>query len=380
MRRRKFLQTAAVVSVGSALTGCTSTSDDAQTTDSPNEGSKTAANHTEAFSTEPSELSGTLTVATYSSFIEAPSSSPGPWIKTAFEEQFPGVTVEFDTPDSELNHYLLRKRNNQSIDADVYVGLNVDELLLVDDKLDDQLFTPISGDLPNSTHIVEELRIDPKGRAIPYDTGYISLVYNDRAIDAPETFEDLTRPEYQGTLLAQNAQTSDTGKAFLLWTIHTKGSDSYLDYWQQLLANDAQILGSWDKAYSAYTNGQRPIVVSYSTDQVYANRNDQPMYKHQIGFLNNQAYANPEAMAIFDDTDNPAVARAFLNFLLSRRAQAEIAVRNVAFPATEYSDLLPSSFGTYARIPDKPVTHTYQELRGKSEQWVNDWARMIASN
>ena len=327
------------------------------------------------------DLSGTLRVATYGSFVDSPSTSPGAWVKQRFEELFPDATLEWRTPDNEVNHYIERKLRGVDLGADVYVGLNVDHLIRIDEKLGDRrlLAKADEGALDHLGHVKENLWFDPKRRAVPYDTGYISIVYDEGEISPPETFRDLLRPKYRGDLIVQNAQTAVTGRAFLLWTIKQFGSDGYLDYWTKLKNNDVRILGSWEDAYAAYSNAEAPMVVSYSTDQVYANRSGEEMSRHQIAFLNNQGYANPEGMATFADTDKPRLATAFLDFMLRKDVQREIAVRNVQFPATDWADL-PESFAKYAHEPEEPVTFSYEELSGNLDTWVEDWAERMASN
>ncbi|WP_255151604.1 thiamine ABC transporter substrate-binding protein [Halorarius halobius] len=319
--------------------------------------------------------SGTLTVATYPSMVDGDGAA-GPWLKQEFEKQYPEATVEFATPESGLNYYIQRAREGIPIEADLYVGLNVDHLLRLDTELDDDLFDSVDS-IDRRDQVKEGLEFDPKGRAVPYDTGYISLVFDESEVEEPKTFADLTTDPYEGTLIVQNAQSSATGRAFLLWTVKQFGADGYLDYWRRLDRNDITVLGTWDDAYTAYSNGERPMVVSYSTDQVYANRYDQDMTRHQIGFLNEQGYANPEGMARFATAGDDGLATAFMEFVLRPEVQGEIAVRNVQFPATPNADL-PETFDKYAKEPPEPVTFTYDDLKGKVDGWVEDWAREIA--
>lgn len=382
MRRRTFLATTGGGMTSLALAGCLSLANDGGegTTSSQGDEAMNTGTTTEPATTTQRDLSGRLQVATYSAFVSSPSSSPGAWLKEEFEKEFPEATLEYATPESGINHYIQRRQQDAGIDADVYVGLNTDELIKIDEQLPDRaLFQQLEENrLANASHVIPELKIDPKGRTLPYDTGYISLVYDESEVSAPGTFEALTKSAYEGTLLAQNAQTSDTGKAFLLWTIHALGEDNYLDYWQQLVDNDVRILENWDKAYAAYGDAERPMVVSYSTDQVYANRYDQPMERHQVGFLNDQGYANPEGMAMFETAENPDLARAFVDFMLSKKVQSKLPVLNVQFPATDHANL-PAEFQKYAYTPDEPVTFTYEELQGNVETWVDEWARQIAT-
>ncbi|RBI63153.1 thiamine ABC transporter substrate-binding protein [halophilic archaeon] len=366
MRRRTFLKAGTAGIAG--LAGCIGGDSGGSGTDG-----------TTANTTARTELSGTLNVATYSSFVDAPSSSPGPWIKKQFEKKYPKATLKWQTPENEVSYFLQRKAQGVDVNADAYVGLNVDHLIRIDEKLGNRnLFVPVADALSNYGHVKDELTFDPKNRAIPYDTGYISLVYNGHEVDDPGTFGKLAKPKYANKLIAENAQQAATGRAFLLWTVHQKGPDGYLDYWKRLKRNGVKILGSWDAAYTAYSNGERPIVVSYSTDRVYANRQEGvDMKKHKVGFLNDEGYANPEGMAKFAGAKNPKLADAFLDFMLTKEVQAKIATLNVQFPATDWAKP-GEEFRKYAKEPENPVTFSYDELKGNVEEWVEQWARQVA--
>jgi len=316
----------------------------------------------------------TLTVATYSSFTG--EDTAGNWLKSNFEAEH-DATVEFTTPESGVNQFIQRKSQNAPVEADVFVGLNTGELVRADEQLDEQLFATV--DVEGSDSVKSELNFDPDGRVVPYDTGYISLVYDEGEVDNPGTFDALLEPAYEDALIAQNAQQSDPGRAFLLWTIKAKGSDGYLDYWRDLSGNGVQILSDWEPAYDAYMNEEAPMVVSYSTDQVYYHGEDVDISRHQVGFLEDQGYANPEGMAQFADADNPELAQEFMSFMLSTEAQKEIAVKNVQFPAVEGVEP-GGDFGEYALEPPEPVTFSYDELAGNVDGWIEDWAREIASN
>ncbi|QSW99402.1 thiamine ABC transporter substrate-binding protein [Haloterrigena alkaliphila] len=330
------------------------------------------------------EGDGTLTVVTYPSMIDEENAA-GPWLKEAFESEHPDAELEWkQLPDQRINHYIGQADGGGEIDADVYLGLNVDDLVAVDDNLaDGGLFRELETDrLDRADRIRDGLDLgDPHGRALPYDTGYISLVYDESEVDEPQTFEDLTEPAYEDALLAQNAQTSDPGQAFLLWTIDAFGEDGYLDYWRELDENGVRILDDWSESYyGAYMEEERPMVVSYSTDQVFASAEGNDLTRHQIAFLNGQGYANPEGMGIFEDAGDVDLAYDFFDFVLSNEAQAEIAQRNVQFPAVdeEYVDL-DEEFDKYAHVPPEAVTVGYDRLRGNLDGWVEDWAREFAS-
>ena len=382
MKRRTFLRAVGAGGVA-GLAGCTGGGDggsggEATDTDTSTPEAETATATTTGTATPaPPEL----VVSTYGAFVDAPSTSPGPWIKEAFESEF-DATLRFATPDSEINYYIERAGRNVDIDADVYVGLSVNALIRIDEQLDSGLFTPIDG-LAGQGDVKSDLLFDPEGRAVPFDTGYVSLVYDETQGDyddfsAPETFEGLLEAEYEGDLLAQNPTSSTTGRSFLLHTINEFGEDGYLDYWADLQDNGVRVLDDWSSSYTAYSEEEAPMVVSYSTDQVYAARSDEDLAQHQIRFLNDQGYANPEGMSVFEGTDTPELARSFLEFMLRPDVQGEIAQRNVAFPATTTADL-PDSFATYAKEPPEGVTFTYDALRDSLSTWTEAWERQFAS-
>jgi thiamine transport system substrate-binding protein len=321
--------------------------------------------------------SDSLVVGTYSSFIDSPSSAPGAWLKSEFESEF-DTDLVWQTPSNELNHYVQRKQAGVDIEADLYLGVNPDDLVRIDGELDDSLFTE-AGDIEGRSDVKSGLEFDPQDRAVPYDTGYISLVYDGTTMTAPDTFDGLLADDMQGDLIAQNPGSSATGRAFLLHTIKQYGPDGYLDYWADLQENDVQVLGSWSDAYGAWNNGEAPMVVSYSTDQVFADQSDADLEKHQVRFLNDQGYANPEGMAVFADSNQTEAARNFMEFVLRPAIQGEIAVKNVQFPATSNAEV-PSDYAELAKEPPEPVTFTYEELKGQVSGWVEDWERQFASN
>ncbi|SNR44416.1 thiamine ABC transporter substrate-binding protein [Halorubrum vacuolatum] len=387
--RRRFLAAAGAAGAV-ALAGCTAEQVDEEADDRTDGGSDDGGSDDGEEGGSDEEAS-TLTVATYSSFIDAPSSSPGPWLAETFEEEY-GIEIEWATPENGVNHYIERRNAGADIDADLFVGLNVDDLVRIDDGADDPLFEAGAlADVDGLDDVQDGLWFDPRDRVVPYATNYISLVYDGTATTAPETFEGLLDADHGGALITQNPSGSTTGRAFLLHTVHRFGADDqegsgsdvdhedYLDYWAALQENDVRVQGSWDDAYAAWSGGEAPMVVSYSTDQVFAAAEGADLEEHQVRFLDDQAYANPEGAAVFADADEPDLAREFLSFLLSPRVQGEIAELNVQFPATTTADLA-AEYDELAKEPPDPVTFTYEELQGSVDGWIDAWERQFAEN
>ncbi|MCD2203203.1 thiamine ABC transporter substrate-binding protein [Halobacterium sp. KA-6] len=373
MRRRDYLKTAGVGVAGLLTAGCLQVEEGEQTSTTA-ETTTTAEGTTTGTTSESTEP---LKIATYGSFF-GDEGTAGRWLKDQWEADH-DTEIEYTAPSNGINEFIQRKQQGAGIDADLFVGLNTPDLVRVDESLpDSDLFDDLRADLDNDDDVKESLEVDPENRVVAYDTGYITPVYDSTEIDNPETFDALLEPEYEGTLLAQNAQSSDPGLAFLLWTIHEKGADGYLDYWEELLANDVRVLDDWQPAYNAFLEGERPMVVSYSTDQVYYN-SEEELPHHQVSFLNDQGYANPETVGRFAGTDQPETAADFVDFVLTDEAQANVAVNNVQIPATTTASL-PEGYAEYAKEPPEPVTFTYEELAGNLDEWTESWAQLVASN
>ncbi len=399
MDRRRFIQAAGAGLAGLAA-GCSAepveetptdgSSDDGSTdtpTDSAGNGDDTPTDTATATPTGTARSeTPTLRIGTYGSFVDAPSTSPGGWVKERFESEY-DAEIQWFAPEGGMNYFLQRRQQGVTIDTDLYLGLTPENLVTADTGVesDDSLFTSVdTSALSNVSRVVDDYYFDPQDRAIPFGASYISLVYNqnmldERGVSAPETFDDLTAESLSDGLLVPNPQNSETGLEFLFWTIDQFGEEGYLDYWSRLSDNGARILEGWSAAYSAYSSDEAPMVVSFSTDQVFADRFDQDMARHQVGFLDDSGYAYLEGMAPFAGTDRMDVAVDFMDFILKPDVQAEVAQRNVALPAVTNATL-PSDYDDLVYEPERTVNFGYDELVGKKDDWLDQWSQQVASN
>ncbi|MFP9192407.1 thiamine ABC transporter substrate-binding protein [Natronosalvus vescus] len=321
----------------------------------------------------------TLHVATYNSFIDAPSDSPGVWIKEEFEDRY-DATLEWHAPEQELTHYIERHNQGADIEPDLYLGVSPHELVRADENTEGDLFIETDRSrLEHAADVGEEHEFDPEGRVIPIFRTHCALVYDGRNVAQPESFDDLLDPAYEGQMAVSNPQRGTTGLLFMLWTINQFGEDGYLAYWEDLLENDTRVLDSWSEVYTQFQEDEIPVVVSYSNDRVYAKRAGNDLEKHQVSFLENQAYTNYSGMARFANASDDGLLYDFMNFVLEPEVQAVIAERNVTDPVNEQTEL-PEVYAEYAELPDEPVFFDYDELSGNLSGWLDDWGRTVVGN
>ncbi|PSP73113.1 thiamine ABC transporter substrate-binding protein [Halobacteriales archaeon QS_3_64_16] len=382
MRRRDFL--AGATGGAALLAGCQAEPVDSGangtgTVGNGNESTTSGENATNGTTVGESDGGQTLRVATYPAYLDAPSVSPGGWVKEQFESTH-DATLEWVSPEGGINYFIQRRQQNRSIEADVYLGLTVEELVrgTGGSGSGGGLFAPADTEpIANYDAIKPKLGFDSANRVIPVGTSYVSLVYDETAIEAPSTFADLLEPAYEGALIAENPSQGATGLRFLLQTIAARGEDGYLEYWSELLDNGAQVLGSWSDSYAAYSNGEAPMVISYSTDQVFAERAGEDLSEHQVAFLDNGAVPYTDGIATFEETDKTDLANTFASFMLSPRVQAKTAELNVGLPAVTNATL-PNDFQQLVAVPDETIEYSYDRLRGNLQGWVEDWSRQVA--
>lgn len=375
--RRNFVAT-----VGSAtalgLAGCiemTETGGEDTTTSTSGDGTSTTTGGTTA--TESGEPP-TLRMGTTEAYVGAVSTSAGGWVEEAFESEY-DVDFEWVVRDNELNDFVRRKQQGVDLGADGYVGVTPTGLVRADRELDESLFAGFdTGGVDNTDDVVDAYWFDPERRVLPTGASYVCIVYDETEVPEPESLEALTTDEYSDGLLLPNPQNTVTGLSFLLWTVHEFGEDGYLGYWDRLVDNGLRTTGSWNAAYSAYSGKEAPMVMSYSTDQVYAAQSDVDMSRHQIAFPNDQGYAYVSGLAKFAGTDEAGLVDDFASFMLEADTQRNVAEKNVGIPTVSDASL-PEEVQQYVHTPENPIQYGYETLAESADDWREAVTQRIAS-
>jgi thiamine transport system substrate-binding protein len=263
---------------------------------------------------------------------------------------------------------MLTERDAGGTPADVFLG----ELNDVPKAKQFDLFEPLTlEDVPNLRFVPQELRIDPENTLIPYEHGFITLVYDTQALSAeelPRTFPDLTSERFREKLLVQDPRTSSTGHAFLFWTIYNYGED-FTQYWEELLPNILSIFPGWSASYKAFQNGEAPMVVSFSTDACFDAR-------YQPFFLEGQGYRTIFGAGVVKGADNPRLAREFIDLLLSVEVQEELPNTEFMFPANAEAKL-PEEWKRCALVPPAPAVLPLSAVAENDDRWLQAWAEVV---
>lgn len=284
-----------------------------------------------------------------------------------------------------LNQAILSKDNPL---ADVLYG--VDNTLL-GRALEEDIFQVYES--PLLDEIPDRFELDEQHRVSPVDYGDVCLNYHKAWFESegrepPSNLEDLTEPDYEGLTVVENPATSSPGLAFMLATIGRFGEDgdyTWLDYWNELSDNDVLITQGWSEAYyEQFTygsggSGDRPIVVSYaSSPPVEVHFSEEPFEEAPTGVVvgDGSCFRQIEFVGVLKNAQNPELAQAWIDFMLSEQFQEDIPLHMFVFPTNENADL-PQVFVEFAVIPEDPILIDYGRIQQNREAWVDDWADQV---
>lgn len=346
------------------------------------EGNETGTPGAEAGTTGTTEAVGApreLTLMTHDSFDASEE------VIAAFEQAHNVRLVLLPSGDAgtALNQAILAGDNPL---ADVFYG--VDNTFL-SRALEAGIFEPY--DSPLLAEIPDEFELDPEKRLLPVDYGDVCLNYDiawfeENGLAPPDSLEALTEPAYRGLLVVQNPATSSPGLAFLLATISqfgTEGDYTYLDFWRELRENDVLVTNDWNEAYygqfSVASDGDRPLVVSYATsppaEVIFADppREDAPSASVTAP---GTCFRQIEFVGVLAGTEQPELARALVDFLLSEPFQEDIPLRMFVYPVNENAEI-PEAFVQYAQTVAEPATVPPEEVEANRETWIEAWTDVV---
>jgi thiamine transport system substrate-binding protein len=242
--------------------------------------------------------------------------------------------------------------------------------------------SPALGEIPG------EFKLDASNRALPVDYGDVCINYDkayfaDNNLNVPQSLEDLTKPEYEGLLVAENPATSSTGLAFLLATVAHFG-DSFTEYWQGLKDNGVVIVDGWETAY--YTNfsgssgrGPQPLVVSYGTspaaEVIFAET--PPADAPTASILGPYTcFRQIEFVGILKGTKQRPLAEKFVDFMLSKQFQEDVPLQMFVYPVLPDA-ALPKEFTQYAQAPAQAATLPPEEIAANRDRWIQAWTDVV---
>lgn len=243
-------------------------------------------------------------------------------IITAFNEQYPDVDVEvFRAGTGELKTRIATEKQSGTIGADVLLAADVPTFETY----------AAEGDLAALDGVdlegVEEEQIDAENMYVGTRIIPTVIAYNTNEVtEAPTTWAELADPQYKDRLVMPNPEVSGAA-AFnaAVWLSQPELGEQWMT---DLAANNPTIVESNGPVSQNVANATQPIgvVVDYLVRDLAAEGSPIAVSYPTDGV----PYVNQPA-GIFEDSDNPEAAAAFVAFLVSPEGQ-EIAVEQNYVP------------------------------------------------
>lgn len=310
----------------------------------------------------------TLTVYTYDSFLG--DWGAGPAIVPAFEQKT-GIKVNLVSPGDAVEVLNKAISEKSSPRADIVLGISDD---MAAQALASDLFEPYLS--PALASIPDFVKFDPTHRLLPFDYGNFAFIVDTEKISleqAPRSLEDLTKPEFRNKIILIDPRTSSVGLGLLVWSIEVYGEERYLEWWKAVSANALTIADGWSSAYGLFTEGEAPLVISYTTSPVYHVMNEDTT-RYQALIFEEGHNATYEGVGILKSSRNKEAAQQFIDYLLTD-AQAQIAVINSMYPANESVEL-PAAY-QWAPKPGKTLELSPEAIEKNLDRWLTEWTQAV---
>jgi thiamine transport system substrate-binding protein len=302
-----------------------------------------------------------LTVYTYSGF---PSEyGPGETIKTRFQETC-GCTLEWVTSDDAGTLLARLKLEGEGTEADVVLGLDTN---LMADAEATGLFAPHGVDAS-----ALDLPIDwTDDTFLPFDWGWFAFVYDETKVpNPPKSLAELVDMEEGPSIVIQDPRTSTPGLGLLVWMRSVYGDEAGAA-WKKLAPKILTVTQGWSEAYGMFVAGEADMVLSYSTSPAY-HIAVEGKENYKAATFPEGHYLEIEIAGMTKGTDQPELARSFLEFMLSEKFQSAIPEGNWMYPAVTPEVGLPESFATLEK-PEKSHYADPAEVDANRRAWVDEW-------
>lgn len=303
----------------------------------------------------------TLTIYTYSSFVS--EWGPGPAIQPLFEAQCQ-CKIEWVSLEDGAALLSRLKLEGDKTPADIVLGIDTN---LTTETAATGLIAPHDVDLSNL-----KLPIEWKdANFVPYDYGYFAIVYDSQTLpNPPQSLAELTAPGDAPKVILMDPRTSTPGLGLMLWVKEVLG-DKAADAWKNLAQKTLTVTKGWSEAYGLFLKGEAPMVLSYTTSPAYHIMMENTDRYKAVNFAEGN-YLQVEVAGRLKTSDQPELAKQFLQFLTSKEAQEKLPTTNWMYPVIDLGDALPQAFRD-TKLPAKTLLMPSDEVAANRSAWIEEW-------
>jgi thiamine transport system substrate-binding protein len=303
-------------------------------------------------------------VYTYDSFVT--EWGPGPAVEAAFEATC-GCDLQFVGAGDGAALLARVQLEGARSEADVVLGLDTN---LTARAAATGLFAP-----HGRTDLALDLPVawdDPV--FLPFDWGYFAFVHDTTKLaEPPASFRELADSDV--SILIQDPRSSTPGLGLLMWVKAAYG-DAAPEIWAGLADNIVTVTPGWSEAYGLFLEGEADMVLSYTTSPAYHLIAEEDPTKAAASFEEGH-YLQVEVAGMLAGTDQPELAQAFLDFMLSDAFQSAIPTTNWMYPAVTPEAGLPEGFETLI-TPASSLLLSPAEAEAQRDAALDEWRAALS--
>jgi thiamine transport system substrate-binding protein len=218
---------------------------------------------------------------------------------------------------------------------------------------------------------------------VPFDYGVFAFMADQtqlkaKGLSVPKRLRDLLKPEWKRNVILEDPRTSTPGLAFVQYVKAVEGTGAEA-FWKRFRTQWLTLAPGWDAAYGIFLKEEAPLVWSYTTSQAYHAEHGDSAGRYRAVVLDDGqpsqvegAFAIQAALAQASPKTRQC-ARAFLEYLVSPAAQAQVPTANWMFPVLA-SAPRPESF---KKVPQPKRVIALPASRAETDRTLEEWGRAI---
>ncbi len=192
--------------------------------------------------------------------------------------------------------------------------------------------------------------------------------FKEKGVKEPTGVDDLAKPEYSKLLSIIDPNASTTGFAYLAGVRTAKGEDAK-GYLSRMAAGGVHVASDWTNAYNVDFSagegkGNYPLVLSYASS---------PAFAKDTGVIESTCVRQIEYAGVVKGTDNEKGAKAFVDFMVSKKVQSAIPTSMYMYPV-DSSVQLPAEWAAKAKLAEHPIVPDPEKVAANRDKWLEDWA------
>ena len=187
-------------------------------------------------------------------------------------------------------------------------------------------------DAINAKNLIGDQYKDPTNCWYGIYKGILGFMVNTEELDrlgleAPKTWDDLTKEEYKGLIMLSNPNTAGTAKLLINTMVQMKGHDEAMEYFKVLDKNISQYTKSGSAAPNGVALGEAAIALTFSHDGLQPTTEGYPI---ELSFPTDGTGYEVGAMALIKGgpADEQENAKKFIDFMCSAEGQNLYAENN----------------------------------------------------